>query len=271
MMILSLTSIPPRFEHLGRVLKRIEAQVERPERVEIYLPLQYRRFPGERPSLPPLPDWADVVDTPEDLGPATKILPAMAKWREQDVSILYFDDDQKYDLRWLQRFSEARRLRPLDAICERGLNIDEIKGFTRVDAPQPRAKKHPKQGRNWLYRAQRIGSLGLFKPQRHEYLESGYIDIAEGNGGVCVRSSFLDKRAWTIPDIFWTVDDVWLSGMLAASGTNIWMNHLGYLQNASRVTSNQAPLCMSSNDGADRDRANQLCVAYLCDTYGIWR
>ncbi len=270
-MILSFTSIPPRFQYLGRVLKRIEAQTARPERVELYLPLRYRRFPGERPALPALPDWVDVIEVKHDLGPATKALPAVKRWREHDASILYFDDDQKYDSTWLARFKAARVERPVDAICERGFNIIELPPLTRVDAPRPRAVKDPNEGKDWLYRVKRAASLGRVKPRHHAYLSSGYIDIAEGNGGVCVKASGIDRRAFDIPDILWTVDDVWISGMLELAGTKIWMNHQGYVQNSFQAVSDSAPLCTSAEQGADRDKANRLCVQYFRDTFDVWR
>ena len=61
-MILSFTSIPPRFPFLGRVIQQLEKQTVRPDAVELYLPRTYRRFPGERPALPKLPDWVKIID-----------------------------------------------------------------------------------------------------------------------------------------------------------------------------------------------------------------
>jgi hypothetical protein len=54
-----------------------------------------------------------------------------------------------------------------------------------------------------------------------KWLKSGYIDILEGWDGVVVRPEFFDDFAWQIPDILWTVDDVWLSGCLERQGIPI--------------------------------------------------
>ena len=107
-MILSFTSIPPRFPFLGRVIQQLEKQTVRPDAVELYLPRTYRRFPGERPALPKLPDWVKIIDIETDLGPATKVLPALAAHRECKSDIMYFDDDQNFDPQWIARFSAAR-------------------------------------------------------------------------------------------------------------------------------------------------------------------
>ena len=136
-MILSFTSIPPRFKYLGRIVRQLEQQSIKPQAVELYLPKTYRRFPGERPSLPNLPDWIKIIDIEDDLGPATKILPALAAHKNQKADILYFDDDQNYDCEWLARFVAARQHRPQDAICESGLNIADLPGLARPHSPMP--------------------------------------------------------------------------------------------------------------------------------------
>jgi hypothetical protein len=270
-MILSFTTIPPRFQYLERVISRIADQTERPDRVELYLPNTYRRFPGERPSLPSLPKWVDVIETPDDLGPATKILPAAERWRGHDVSILYFDDDQKYDKHWLARFNAMRLQRPKEALCERGFHLEEISDVKRYDAPSPRAYRLPRDGKDRRYRLKRACSLWMYKPLRHGFSNSGYIDIAEGNGGVLVKPECFDRGAWEIPDILWTVDDVWLSGMMERSGVKIWLNQGGYIQNAFQQASKLRPLYEYASNGVNRHDANQMCVDYLRGNYGIWR
>jgi hypothetical protein len=268
--ILSFTTIPPRFKFLGRVLRQLEKQTVRPDRVELHLPRHYRRFAGEKPSLPPLPDWLDVFECENDLGPATKVLPAAQKWRGSDVRLHYFDDDQKYDSRWLERFAAMRKKRADDVLCERGFHLDEISTVHRQQAPTPAAKRLLRDGRTWGYRVKRSASLWLWKPLRHGFSASGYIDVAEGNGGVSIKPDWLDDLAMTIPGPLWTVDDVWLSGMLARAGHRIWVDHTGFIQNSFPEASKLHPLYKHSESGVNRREANQLCVDYLRDNFGIW-
>jgi len=269
--ILTFTTIPPRFQFLGRVLRQLEKQTIRPDRVELYVPKHYRRFAGEKPSLPPLPDWLEVFECEDDLGPATKILPAVQKWRGSDVYLHYFDDDQKYDLRWLERFAAARKERADDVLCERGFHLDEISIAHRQQAPTPAAKRLPLDGRTLGYQIKRSVSLWQWKPLRHGFSESGYIDVAEGNGGVTIKPDWLSDSAFKIPDPLWTVDDVWLSGMLALAGRDIWVNDAGYIQNSFPEASKLHPLYKHSEGGVNRREANQLCVDYFRNNYGVWR
>jgi hypothetical protein len=54
-------------------LLRQTAQVDR---VILYLPKHYRRFPDYDGHLPDVPDGVEIHQTEVDYGPATKILPA---------------------------------------------------------------------------------------------------------------------------------------------------------------------------------------------------
>jgi hypothetical protein len=42
-------------------------------------------------------------------------------------------------------------------------------------------------------------------------------------GGAVIRPEFFDDTAHKIPGVLWAVDDVWLSGLLAAKGIPIWL------------------------------------------------
>ena len=53
--IACFTSIPPRYGMIERRVKNILNQREKVDGIEIYLPLNYRRFNGERPTLPVFP------------------------------------------------------------------------------------------------------------------------------------------------------------------------------------------------------------------------
>ena len=96
-LVVTFTAIPPRFSNLPRKLASIARQDVRPDRVELHLPKIYRRFPGATPSLPSLPEWVDVIYCEDDLGPATKVLPAAARWRGTDTDLLLCDDDRIQD------------------------------------------------------------------------------------------------------------------------------------------------------------------------------
>ena len=74
--VITLSTIPPRFAGIGPALRSLVAQRSRPEAVELYIPRSYRRFPDWGGGLPEVPEGVRIVRVDEDLGPATKILPA---------------------------------------------------------------------------------------------------------------------------------------------------------------------------------------------------
>lgn len=267
MLVVTFTTIPPRFNDLGGFLSGLAAQKTRPDRVELYVAQNYRRFPGERPALPPLPEWVNVIEVEHDLGPATKVLPAARTYAGQDVDILYCDDDRVYDPGWVGRFQQARKDHPTKAIAEQGLHIEECGTFPRRTPPQPRAIRQPKIR---FYRAIRWLSLGTIRPVRPSFSAAGYIDIAEGYGGVMVRPDFFGPKAWDIPDVMWTVDDVWLSGQMQLQGHDVWLNHLAPPRRRNAGVGKVSALADHVEDGVGRGDANRMTIDYFRDTYDIW-
>jgi hypothetical protein len=268
--VVTLTSIPPRFSNLPRKLASIGRQTVRPDRVEVHLPRAYRRFPGERPSLPPLPDWVEVVETDIDLGPATKVLPAATRWRGTETDLLLCDDDRLQDRHWLSRFVAGRAERPHDIICKRGLNIEEKLGIARTAQEQPRAVLAQNRGRTWAYRLQKILSLTLYHPLRQVYATSGYADIFEGFLGALVPVDAFPDLAWEIPGVLWTQDDVWLSGMACKNGTKVWVNGVPRPVFSNTHMDKLAALTNHVEERVDRDAVELLGVNFPRAECGVW-
>lgn len=111
MLTVSLTSIPPRFPGLGPVLAALAAQPEVGE-VRLTLPRRFRDFPGDHP-LPGVPDGVRLIQTETDLGPATKLLPALA---DTKGPLLICDDDWHYGPGWAAAFLAAARDHPKHAL-----------------------------------------------------------------------------------------------------------------------------------------------------------
>jgi hypothetical protein len=269
-LVVTFTAIPPRFSNLPRKLASIARQDVRPDRVELHLPKIYRRFPGATPSLPSLPEWVDVIYCEDDLGPATKVLPAAARWRGTDTDLLLCDDDRIQDRGWVSRFVTARRERPRDIIAERGWNIDEQLGTVRLSPDRPRAVLDPKRGRSPAYRLKRILSFGLMHPPRAVYASSGYADVFEGFLGALVPAGSFPDEAWTIPDVVWTVDDVWLSGMAYRNGYKVWVTAQPRPVFADGAFDRLESLTTHVELGIGRDGANRLAVEHLRDRFGAW-
>ncbi|MHC0052323.1 glycosyltransferase family 2 protein [Actibacterium sp. D379-3] len=257
--------------YLPAFFKELGKQRHRPDAVELYVAKTYRRFPGAVPSLPELPDWVTVITAEQDFGPATKILPAVHKWRDKDIDILFCDDDQRYDRFWAGRFAADRRKCPDAVLCEHGFDFQYLGLPIPPNPPQPRLRKITWTQRK-IHRAKRVLSLGMYTPPRPAYGSWAYVDIVEGFRGISVKPRFFDDEVFDIPEILWTVDDIWLSGHLTRTG------------HALRTTSNPmralldpeaphdvAPLTTHSEEGVGRMAANIQCVRYFQEKYGIWQ
>jgi len=96
MTVISLTSIPPRFDRLRTVLDSLTSQGA--SHVVLTLPRQFSRFPGTF-DAPGLPHGVDLLWADEDFGPATKLIPAQAAFPGE--AIAYCDDDCLMQPGWL--------------------------------------------------------------------------------------------------------------------------------------------------------------------------
>ena len=277
MNVISLSSIPPRFDHLGPTLESLLAQSAPIDRVILNVARSYRRFPDHDGRLPKVPAGVDVVVVDQDLGPATKVLPTVRAYRGQDVNILFCDDEWYYLPNWAENLLQAAETRPNTAICYAFFAGGDAYGL-KTDFPerQPRAIRNHRKS-DLEYRLKRIWSqLDVFnlytsrlKPARRITKQAGYADIFEGYAGVLVRPEFFDDAVFDIPDKLWAVDDVWLSGHVARMGAPVWVIS-DYAHRASAATSVE-PLYRARIGGLGRDAANAACIRYFQDEYGIWK
>jgi hypothetical protein len=267
-LVISLTTIPPRFPYLLENLECLLEQTAIVESINLYIPRTYRRFTYSPEDIPTLPEGVVLHMIDEDLGPATKVLPACKQYKGQDVLILFGDDDKVYDKNWAQRFLDAAKRHPGHAVCEEGgnLNMPHYANDNWVSNKNPKSKFIKK---DLNYRLKRILTFGRWKPSKA--ISSGYVDILEGWGGVLVRPEYFDQDAFEIPNILWTVDDVWLSGCLERLNIPIWLNaenKVRSMGNSNEVK--DASLRKYMCEGQDRTSANQLCINYFRDNYRIW-
>ncbi len=273
--VLSLTSIPPRFKYLPQFFKRLEKQTLRPVSVEINLAKSYRRFPGELPALPNLPEWVKVLWQDTDFGPATKILPTIERYKNSNQDILACDDDRIYGRQWIQGFAYQRHLHPEGILCACGFNIDEYYDLRRV-------AEHKKEPVGRYFRTPELNKVHLqqvalekitFNLRNGEWRQlsyPGYIDIFEGFRGYLIKPHYLPEEAWNIVDDFWMVDDVWLSGMAALNSHYAWLHDMPMNRDYDRRIDRLHGLYTIEEEGKQRDELNKRCIAYFQEKYGIW-
>lgn len=279
MFIVTLTTIPSRFDQLGPTLDSLLGQSDKPDRIIVYVPQNYTRFPDYDGALPDLPEGVEVHRADKDYGPATKVLPAVKEFRGVDCNILFCDDDQIYPRDWVARFKRSRKQRPNECIVSWGTHLwQEHVPLPTEPRPLPRALRlwrktdpfyNARKLRNRI--VLRLTGKAQAKATRRSFLRSGYIDLIGGSGGVLVRPEFLDDvAAFDIPDNQRLVDDMWLSGLLEKNGVSIWVDASHRLILGTRAAEVDA-LKNIAKPGDDRTSANQRCIAYLREIFGIWR
>jgi len=277
MLVITLSTVPPRFDKIGPTLNSLLAQSVRPDRIVVYVPERYNRFPDYDGRLPEVPAGVEVARVATDYGPATKVLPALADYAGRDCDILFCDDDSIYPPGWAARYLKARETRPAECLVQAGTEVgDEVEDATMQRDLQPRALRLWRatdpffQARRMKKRVvERLTGRPQPRATRRAYLRSGYIDILGGSGGVMVRPGFFDDDVFDIPDDLRAVDDVWLSGMLAKRGVPIWLD-AGHARNLCSQADAAAALSQSVIGGDDRRAANGKCIAYMRARYGIW-
>lgn len=276
MLIFTLSSIPPRFADIGQTLQSLLAQSAKADRIILYIPYSYKRFSDWDGALPKVPDGVEIVRVAQDLGPATKILPAILTFQGLDCDILFFDDDRHYTPGWAATLLTESRVRPGCCIATRGLMAHSLVGSRPERARQPIAKVR-QEWSDWRFRFRRIwlrrrhGAQWLYQPdsQRRRFGSSGYIDIFEGCGGVLVRPEYFDATVFEIPNVAWAVDDIWLSAMLAKNNVPVWLV-ANTVSPSNTIAQISAPLAKANIGGASRDQANKSAVQYVQQKYSVW-
>ena len=275
MRLISLTSIPPRFDKLEPGLLSLLAQTAQVDEIRLVIPRRYRRFPDWDGTLPRVPKGIRITRTDADLGPATKILPtAFDLAGSPEARILFCDDDRYYRPGWAARLFEASEARPDEAISGFPKGLKDY-GITVAPGrlPGPRTGFRPRRLslRYRLNLALHRLSLGLVPRDRRwrPITTPGYGELFFGFAGLVIRPPFFAPEDAEIPDLAFPVDDIWLSGCLARKGIPIWAP-AGIL--SPRLTEADAsdPLYAARFDGNERAALDLGCIRHLQQAYGIW-
>ncbi len=258
--VISLTTIPPRMEKLRPTLESLLRQDAPIDSVILWIPESYRRREFGNFQVPTMPDGIEVRRCPVDYGPATKILPAVEALKGQNVRILYCDDDRIYHSGWAANLIRESDLHPGECIAEAG------------EAVQLAVRRAFKASPAYLARKLvTFGLYGYFFRRKNRLLDPGYglVDICHGYGGALVRPEFFSPAAFDIPDLLWTVDDIWLSGQLAVNCIPI--RKITRRPNSDKTDlANVSALIDYVAEDHGRHRANLACIRYFQQRHRIW-
>jgi hypothetical protein len=247
---------------IAPTINSLLAQTAHIDEIMLWIPRAYKRRNFDSYSLPNLPPCAKIYYCDTDYGPATKILPAIKFFRGQDVQIIYCDDDQIYAQEWAGQFLKQSKLFPNQCLTTCGKNVQQVSFDFFCSTLSYKTLNKWSGGMLRSYCRRKATRL---KPG------DGPVDICQGYGGVLVEPHFLPDTAFDIPEILWTVDDVWLSGQLA-------INAIQRRQISSQKRWQQknleaykiAPLKKYVREDCRRVHANMMCVNFFRQQYNIW-
>ena len=282
--IVSLSSVPPRFDGLPDTLASLLAQTVPPERVILYLSRHYTRFPDWDGTLPEVPEGVEIRVVDEDFGPATKLLPALKEFAGEDLEILFCDDDQIYPTYLAEDLLNGRAAHPEACVAASGMQDYAPPAGKRARSFTHRPRLlHLWKKTNLIFLVKVFGLFLLGKitgrtyrePRRHRVLRPGYADGFEGWMGVMVRPGFFPPDVFDIPDFARPVDDVWLSGQAMRLGHPTWIVGGLFQRNLMPLSTddhdNETALYRSVFGGATRSQSNIDTAKYFQDNFGIWQ
>ena len=179
--VVSLTSIPPRFSHLPRIVDSLCQQAC--HEVWVNIPRKYSRFPEWDGSIPEFTNSKVKLNRDcEDWGPGTKFLgPALAG--DADL-VVYVDDDTVYDQRLVLNLLKWYRTDPGSAWGTSGFNfVDYFKG-------------------------------------RYPRVHGAPVDVIEGYGGVIVKAEWVRNLFEEFKELSLVtpMDDMIISNLLEKMG-----------------------------------------------------
>lgn len=230
-----------------------------PDRIELNIPkIYHQRGLGEIPREV-YPTGCDVFRVEKDLGPATKILPTLERYRGTDTRIVYCDDDWIFQPDWLGRLLNWSNKHPNCVIADR---------VTQSARHEHRSSWRPRKP---MYKALRSLSLGLWNPK------SKFVnDVAEGCGGVLIKPDFIGAPPH-IPKEHWPVDDVWLSGLYHANGHPVvWTGKprdsadMEIWVDGTKLREKNSLFDVETN-GQKRLNQNVECIRYMRSKYGVFK
>lgn len=182
--VISLTSIPSRFEFLIKIIENLKLQIH--NEIWINIPKNYKRFP-EWNGLIPNFESKIIVNSCEDYGPATKVIGPALILDPEDL-IVYLDDDTMYDPSLVTNLIKWWKT---DQACAWGLSGFNFENYFN--------KNYPRQ-------------------------HGTVVDVLEGYGGVIVKAGWIKiliNEFRELIDDASRADDVILSNLLTKQGIRL--------------------------------------------------
>ena len=253
MIIVSLTTIPPRFQYLYLTIQSILNQTIKPDKIIIHIPKIYNNFSYKNENLPQISSDKVIYNREtKDYGPATKLLglynSELYNIMSNDDIIIVIDDDRIYNNKLIENFLKFSKNNITKVLTVAGWDIETLTN----NKYKTNNKKQPR---------------GI------EYSKAGYIDILGGCCGFLLTKKncpFNYKEIFEINsnDEKYYVDDVFISGFLTLNNIDIYIIPNAIFNDESRhINNNIYPLLTNPSD---RLKKNTKCIEYFINKYNIW-
>lgn len=254
--IVTLTTIPSRLPHITTTLKSLMRQSRAPARIILNLPHHSRRENMAYPEPSFLDGLAAVqIARCEDMGPATKLVPTLAR-EDARQKIIVVDDDRIYPANLVADLEDAADRDTASAFGMSGW----IAPPDLVDRPTTIWSNF------WLLPPSPVRARRLNAPMA--------VDILQGLSGYIVRPEFFDLARLRdyagAPPASFFVDDLWISGhckadrfVLPAKRYNFQPKFRGgFYKKTSLGLINRGP-------GGNERRHNSEVLRYLADKWRV--
>jgi hypothetical protein len=252
MIIVSLTTIPPKFQHLYLTINSILSQSVMPDMIIIHIPKKYNNYNYEPHMLPSFSsDIVFINNDTEDFGPATKLLglrntDVYSKMSNDDM-IIIIDDDRTYNKNLIKNMMYYHSVYPEKVLTVAGWDIEFLsnKKYTINNKKMPRGV---------------------------EFRQCGYTDVLGGCCGFLLTKSMCPFNYHS--EIFnlhpsqpyYYVDDVWISGFLTLSNIDIYIvPNAIFMDEMRNINDRICPLYDNT-----RSYKNTKCIEYFKEKYNIW-
>lgn len=242
--VVSLTTIPDRLDHIRPTLHSLLDQSRRPDGIVLNLPWISLRQQREYhvPEYLERLSCVHVHRCDRDWGPATKFLPTLQTEKDPDTMIIVTDDDQIYPRNMVEDFVEHAKKLPKAALCARGHAI-------------PAAMVHTE--RDTIY------GTAITEPRR--------VEIIQGSAGFLIRPRLFSDAIFDYesgpPEAFFN-DDVWLAGHFAGRGVERYV--VPFRNCYSRIETWSAKRTLSLNRGENSDNRNtEVLYRYFAGRWTI--
>ena len=250
--IVSLTTIPARINHITNTLKSLLYQKRLPKKILINIPYTYSR--GNEDYV--IPEWLEeltfleIVRVDNDYGPATKVIPTIES-QAPDQLILVLDDDHIYTPYYIQEFEAASKLYPEFILSANGWIV-----------PPDLVDKHT----NLIMNLKHIPPTPVKGTRIRKIYQT---DIVQGYAGYLIKPRFFNveelKDYSKAPPELRLVDDVWISAHALALKFVIPLKRYCYTPYKDQKFFKSNSLAKLNNWGKsrDEDRHNSIGIKYF--------